>query len=172
MQESHAETHVGIFDRFDRADGALQRLIDAGVAIDRLSLVRTADGPHPSRDVEEVDPGNDHIVPAALTGGAIGSVIGALTAAVGVVASGGTGLLIAGPLLGGAAGMGVVGSFVGLMTRRGVKSELSDFYDQALLDGQVLVAVEPSDDPTQPSSDTIDRVLEQAGAVTHELPPS
>lgn len=172
MQGTPAQIQIGIFDRIDRADAALQRLIDAGVAKDRISVVRATDAPHSGCAVDEVEPGTGRVVPAAVIGGAIGSVIGGLTAAVGVVASGGTGLLIAGPLLGGAAGMGLAGSFVGVMAQRGVKPELTDFYDQALRDGQLLVAVEPSDDSAQPSAYTIDRLLEQAGAATNELQPA
>jgi uncharacterized protein YcfJ len=67
-------------------------------------------------------------------GGAIGLMLG------GLVALAGTGLLVAGPLL---AGIGAIaGGFVGAMLTRGMEPEASNFYDQALKRGDILVAVE------------------------------
>lgn len=172
MTRTRTDLHLGIFQRFDRADGAIRRLIDLGVAEDRISLVAAADTPAPTEDVEEIPHEPARVMPAVVAGGAVGSVLGGLTAAAGVAATGGAGLLFVGPLLAGAAGGGVAGGFLGAMTRRGVRSDVADLYDQALASGEVLVAVEPADDGAGPDADTIERTLRQGGARTLELPAS
>ncbi len=83
-----------------------------------------------------------------MTGGSIGALLGGLIGVAGVTASGGAALLAAGSLLAGSSGGAVVGGFVGAMMTRGMEPEVADFYDQALAKGQVLVAVEPSDEVT------------------------
>lgn len=135
------EVRVGVFERLPHADRAVHRLVEAGFPKGSISVIC----PTCAEDVagaESVDPAGTHTRAAALTGGAIGSVLGGLTAAVGIVASGGVGLLVVGPILGAAAAGGVTGGFLGAMTTRGLEPEIADYYDQALERGQILVAVE------------------------------
>lgn len=172
MTRTNHDLHLGIFDRFDRADAAVERLLELGVHKDRISVVTAADTPSPTEDVDEITHDPARVMPAVMVGGAVGSVLGGLTAAAGVVATGGVGLVFAGPLLAGAAGGGVAGGFLGAMTRRGVRPDLADLYDQALASGEVLVAVEPAADDTGPTADTVERTLRQGGARTIELPAS
>lgn len=61
---------------------------------------------------------------------------GRLTAAVGLAATGGLGLVVVGPLLGAAAVSGVSGGSIGAMLTRGFESEIAEDYDQAMRKGQ------------------------------------
>ena len=169
MSHRKEELRVGIFESFRLADDAVSRLIAAGVAKDRISVVCPENHPEVSSDVEQVEPAGSHAVPAAVAGGTIGSILGGLTAAVGVAATGGTGLLIVGPLFAGAAGLGVVGGFIGAMSSRGLEPDIADFYDQALWKGQVLVAVEPPRPGEAPSQGEVECLLAYAGGKTLDL---
>jgi hypothetical protein len=76
----------------------------------------------------------------AAAGAVIGGFAAGLVAVTGVVATGGLGLFVVGPLF---AGTGAaVGTFVGAMMSRGVEHEVADYYDQALPRGEILVAAE------------------------------
>ena len=169
MRNRKEELRIGIFESFGLADAAVARLIHAGVAKDRISVVCPHDHPEVTSDVEQVDPGGSHAVPAAVAGGTIGSILGGLTAAVGVAATGGTGLLVVGPLFAGAAGLGVVGGFIGAMSARGLEPDIADFYDQALWKGQVLVSVEPPRPGEEPSQGEVECLLAYAGGKTMDL---
>ena len=165
---------VAVFDRLSRAEGAVARLVAAGVAQDRISVVCSDCAPSVAGAIETVDTRDEQPTRTVVTGGAIGTVLGGLAAGVGVAATGGTGLLVAGPLLTGATAGGVGGGrgegFLGAMTRRGVKPEIADYYEQALRDGQVLVAVEPPEPGSaQPSLHAVETLLAEAGGRAHEL---
>jgi hypothetical protein len=136
---------VGVFRSLEGADTAVAALVDSGFAKDQITVIC------PTCAVEEF-PGTHREKPsgartprAIATGGAIGALLGGLSV-VGIAASGGTALLVAGPLLGGAATGGILGSFVGAMMTRGLEHEVADFYDQSLRKGSILVAVETSPD--------------------------
>ena len=116
----------------------------------------------------EVEKAGSHTLAAAGAGGAIGALLGGLTAAAGITASGGIGLLIAGPLLG-AAGGGAAGGFIGAMSTRLVEPEIADYYDQALQRGMVLVAVEKEDGAIGPPLETAERIFKDAGAEPIDL---
>jgi outer membrane lipoprotein SlyB len=166
MTNSDLPIRAGVFEDEPAADRAVTGLLTAGFHKDRISVVTSRSFPdHPAHgDVESVDPAGSHTRGAVAFGGAIGSVLGGLTAAAGVVATGGVGLLIVGPLIVGAATGGVAGGFVGAMMSRGFEPEIADYYDQALQNGQFLVAVEASDEG--PPLDTADAVFESSGAVS------
>jgi hypothetical protein len=77
-------------------------------------------------------------------------------------------LLIAGPLLASAAAVGgVTGAFLGAMATRGFESEITNFYDQALEKGQILVAV---DTEAGPGRARAIQALHEAGAQPIALP--
>jgi hypothetical protein len=73
-------------------------------------------------------------------GGAVGAVLAGLTVIASAVATGGLAILAAGPIS--AAAGGVAGGFIGVMMTRGVEKELADYYQQAVVSGRILVAVE------------------------------
>jgi outer membrane lipoprotein SlyB len=156
---------VGVFDTVRLADRAVGTLIAAGFAQEQISVIcPQCHGPI-REGVRAEEPAGAHTPGAAAAGGAIGAVLGGLTGIAGL-ASGGAALLVAGPLLGAAAGA-VSGGFIGAMLTRGFEPEIADYYDQALQKGKVLVAVEDDDERRLAEAE---RVLAQAGAEPVSLP--
>jgi hypothetical protein len=159
---------IGVFSSVVHADQAIAALKAADFRQDDISVI-CPHHVHPhDRDVHEQDGGPSRTVEPALAGGSIGALLGAVAGGVGVVATGGIGLLVAGPLLGAAAAAGAIsGGFIGAMAARGFEPDLADFYDQALQRGKILVAIE-ADDPERLKR--AKRVFERAGAEPLQLP--
>src|SRR5205085_3297891 len=92
------------------------------------------------RQFEHQDPAGTHTGAATATGGAVGATLGGLAALAATAATGGVALLAVSGI---AAWTGaVVGGLVGAMMTRGVEKELANYYDQAVTEGKILVAVE------------------------------
>jgi len=130
---------IGVFSLADMADKAVQGLVDAGFDPEDISVICSKEAVREQfPDVDTPPPTGEREPGRALTGGAIGAVLGG-AAATAIVTTGGAVLFAAGALL---TLMGAgAGTFVGAMTARGVEREIADFYDQALEKGKVLVAV-------------------------------
>ena len=159
-------TCIGVFSDIHHADRAIAGLIDAGFEQEEISVV-CPEHVHPlASNVKEEGDGPSRSAETAVAGGSIGAVLGALAASVGIAATGGTGLLIAGPLVGATAAGAIGGSFVGAMAARGHEPDVVDYYDQALRKGKILVAIE-DDDPQRVSR--AHHVFERAGAEPMEL---
>jgi hypothetical protein len=161
---------VGVFERYTVADAAVSALLDAGFSREAISVICPTCSADQFEDVEREAPAGAHTPKAAATGGAIGGTLGGLTAAAGILASGGTALLVVGPLLAATAVGAVAGAFIGAMSTRGFEPEIADFYDQALRKGQILVAVDTQYDPKGPDKAVAERVLSQTGALSVSLP--
>jgi len=156
---------VGVFARVAQAERAVEELLEAGFRREQISVICPKCGPGQLAEVEHVEPAGGHAAKAAAGGGAIGAVLGGLATVAGLTATGGLGLLAAGPLLAGMGGGAVAGGFIGAMLTRGLEPEAADYYDQALQRGRVLVAVEaePGPDESRRLADA-ERALEAAGA--------
>jgi hypothetical protein len=156
---------VGVFARVAQADRAVAELLEAGFRRDQISVICPKCGPGQFPDLEHVDPAGGHAAKAAAGGSAIGAVLGGLATIAGLTATGGLGLLAAGPLLAGMGGGAVAGGFIGAMLTRGLEPEVADFYDQALQRGRILVAVEPEPGPDEERRlAEAERAFEAAGA--------
>jgi hypothetical protein len=159
--------HVGVFDRIADADRAVQELVDAGIAKERITVVCPTCTKEKYEGFKKLEPSGSHAVAGAATGGAIGALLGGLvgatTVAAATAATAGTGLLVAGTLLSAGGGAAVFGGFVGAMMTRGMEHEVADFYDQALEKGQILVAVERGDDVTPEQVAAADRIFAALG---------
>src|SRR5687767_6288649 len=96
---------IGVFSTVEAADRAVQNLLDAGFTRDQISVICS----DPSKEAHfrrfEEEPAGTYTLPASVTGGAIGAVLGGLTALTGVVATGGIGLIGAGAIAAGAGGV-------------------------------------------------------------------
>lgn len=154
---------AGVFENEPSADRAVKGLLAAGFAKQWISVVSASPFPHHAGhvDVQSVAPAGAHTGGAVAVGGTIGSLLGGLTAALGLATTGGLGLVVVGPLIGAAAAGGLAGGFVGAMMTRGFEPEIADYYDQALHKGQFLVSVEDSDGG--PPLASADAVFEGAG---------
>jgi hypothetical protein len=92
-------------------------------------------------------------------------VLGGLAAVAGGIATGGIGLVATAGIAAWAGG--VFGGLVGAMMSRGVEKELADYYQQAVIEGDLLVAVEVDEDSSAtPRRDlaAASQVLSAAGA--------
>lgn len=166
MTSKHT-VEVGVFESYQAAERAVSALTEAGFPPDAISVVCPTCSAQQFPTTEKVEPAGSHTPAAATAGGVIGSLLGGLTAAAGIVATGGMGLLVVGPLLGAAAAGGVTGAFLGAMLTRGFEPEIADFYDQALHKGQILVA---ADTTRGPGARAAEQALAQSGALPFALP--
>lgn len=167
MQSESSEpkkVHVGIYDRIAKADQAVLALVAAGFPKEQITVICPTCTKDKYEEYHKQEPSGSHTAQGVAAGGGIGALLGGLSAAAVAAASGGTALLVAGPLLAGSGIGAIVGGFVGAMMTRGMEPEVADFYDQALESGQILVAVELTDEVTQDQIDRADRVFAATGA--------
>jgi hypothetical protein len=122
---------VGVFSTISKADEAVAGLLSAGFT---KGSDRAKDGHF--REYEHRHPAGTNAAMAAATGGAIGSMLGGLAALGSTVATGGVGILVAGPIF--AATGAVAGGLVGAMMSRGVEREVANYCDQAVSRGMIL----------------------------------
>jgi hypothetical protein len=176
MHAKKPNVHVGVFDRIVDADRAVQELVDVGIQKERITVICPTCTTEKYEEYRKRERSGAHAVAGAATGGAIGAVLGGLVAAAvgtaAAVATGGAALLVAGSLLAGSGGGAVFGGFVGAMMTRGMEREVADFYDQALEKGQILVAVERSDEVTPEQVSAADRIFGARGSENVTLRPS
>jgi outer membrane lipoprotein SlyB len=142
QHKNEKPVRVGVFSTVQGAECAVRRLLETGFQKDQLSVVCSDKhkkdmfaGTVPTRE-----PAGTRAPQAALVGGATGAAIGGIALAVATVATGGTAFLVAGPLF--LAGGGVAGGLVGAMVSRGFERETTNYYDQAVQQGKILVAAE------------------------------
>ncbi len=151
---------VGVFSSVAEADRAVDNLLAAGFTKDQISVVCSdAAVERHFHEFEKQEPAGTYTPASAVGGGAIGAVLGGLAAVVGGIATGGIGLLATAGIAAWAGG--VAGGLVGAMMSRGVEKELANYYQQAVIDGDILVAVEVDED----SSATPGRDLARASQV-------
>lgn len=134
---------TGIFETSAEAARAVGSLEARGVPASDISLITSE---RVGRDAFTVDK-HSKLAEGAATGAGIGGAVGALAAGltlVGAIATGGVGLLAAGPIVAalagagaGAAAGGVVGGLVGLA----IPEHEVKFYEEALERGGVVVGV-------------------------------
>ena len=152
---------AAIFSTMDQADEAVRRLLDSGFEKEQITVVCSDETVERHfREYERQQPAGSHTSTGVLAGGAVGMALGGFAALVGTVATGGVGLAVAGGLL----TTGVVGPFVGAMMTRGVEKELADFYDQAVVQGKILVGVEDHSERRHDALAIAEKVFAECGA--------
>ena len=85
-----------------------------------------------------------------------------MTVVASAIATGSVALWAAGPITAWAGG--VAGGLVGAMMTRGVEKELANFYQQSVVEGQILVAAEDHGPNRQQSLAEAAKILAEAGA--------
>jgi hypothetical protein len=148
MNEPLKETPIraAVFTTVDSAEHAIRSLLDAGFSREQITVVCSDEGKlEHFRAFEHQGPAGTYTTASAAAGGALGAFIGGSAALIGTVATGGVALAAAGGLAlwSGA----VVGGLVGAMMSRGVEHELANLYQQAVIDGKILVAAQSEDNP-------------------------
>ncbi|HVT27946.1 MAG TPA: hypothetical protein VHE81_08025 [Lacipirellulaceae bacterium] len=154
---------VGIFGSIDDARKAVHGLLAAGFTKDHITVLCSDEAKERNfREFEHQDPAGTHTPTAAIAGGTIGAIVGGLTVVASAIATGSLALWAAGPITAWAGG--VTGGLVGAMMTRGIEKELADFYQQAVLDGQILVAAEDHGPNHSQRLAEAARILAESGA--------
>ena len=139
---SEKPIRAAIFTEIQEADAAVKKLLDAGFTNEEITVVCSdATKERYFREYDHQDQAGRNVPVAAGIGGALGMTLFGLTAVAAGLATGGVAFVVAG-----GTGMWtgtVVGGLVGAMMTRGFEREVADFYDQAVVTGDILVAVEP-----------------------------
>lgn len=160
---------VGVFSTIQSADCAVDNLLKAGFNTEHISMLcsdRTKE--EHFHQFEHQEPAGSYTPAAVAVGGAIGAALGGLTVLAGAVTTAGMGLLAAGGIAAWAGG--IVGGLVGAMMTRGVEHELANYYDQAVTEGKILVAVEDHSEAQRQTLANAERILAECGAEPISLP--
>ena len=155
---------AGVFSSIEDAQRAVHSLLDAGFTHANITVVCSDETKE--RYFSEFDhqqPAGTHTTTATIAGGTIGAILGGATVIASAVATGSLTLWAAGPITAWAGG--VAGGLVGAMMTRGVEKELANFYQQAVVSGQILVAAEDHGPDCQGRLTTAAQILADAGAV-------
>jgi hypothetical protein len=135
---------AGVFATVQEADRAVHRLLDAGFTVEQITvLCSDVVKEKLFQDFEHQDVAGANVPAATVAGGTIGAILGGVTIILATAATGGAALLASGGLA--AWTGGVVGALMGAMSTRGGEKELANFYNQAVLEGKLLVAVQDDD---------------------------
>ena len=155
---------TGLYDTPKQAAIAVEALQAQGIASDDISLITGDRFDRDAFTVETHTKAAEGFGVGAAGGGALGALIGGLTA-VGTIATGGAGILVAGPVAAalagagaGAAAGGVLGGLIGAATP---EHEIKH-YEDALARGSVLVGVSCEKDAAK---ELAKRTLKGCGAL-------
>lgn len=152
---------TGVYHDEDRAAEAIEELVQAGVPLDEVSVLVSDEAGSREVPVQE----KDSVVKGAVVGGAVGSVLGGLGAALattGVVTGPGALLLGAGPVLGMVRGVVSGGGFgygIGVLAGLDFWKDEADFHGADLEKGAAIITVHSDD-----LHDTARGVFERTGA--------
>ncbi len=155
---------VGVFDTVENARQAVAALLAAGFTREHITVICSDETKEKYfSEFEHQQPAGTATPKAAIAGGTIGALLGGLTIVASAMATGGLSLWAAGPItmwFG-----GVAGGLVGAMMTRGVEKELANFYQQAVLEGQILVAAEDQSAENTAKLAKAAKILAEAGAL-------
>lgn len=155
---------TGLFSTPPRATAAVRDLEARGVRPSDISLVVAEGTGRESFGIDSKTKVAEGAAIGAGIGGAAGALILGLTS-VGAIASGGVGLLAAGPLVAALAGAGAgaaAGGAVGTVVGLNIPETEIKFYDDALREGSALVGVQCNNSHYE---EIIESTLKSAGAV-------
>ena len=156
---------LGIYDSVGPARAAVNKLLEAGFSREQISVICSDDAKE--RNFREFDhqhgPDAGDFSPANV-GSTIGSTLGGMVVVATAFASGGVPLLASeGPA---AWTGGMAGGFIGSLMGRGVQEELAHFYDHAVTQGKLLVAVEDHSDSATDRLAAAAHIFNETGAET------
>ncbi|HEX4412871.1 MAG TPA: hypothetical protein VH107_04530 [Lacipirellulaceae bacterium] len=154
---------VGVFNSIDAARKAVHDLLTTGFSTKDITVLCSDETKERYfSEFEHQEPAGTFTPTASIAGGTIGAIVGGLAVVGSAIATGSVALWAAGPISAWAGG--VAGGLVGAMMTRGVEKELANFYQQAVMDGQILVAAEDHSGGSAKHLAQAARVLADAGA--------
>lgn len=168
-QPLQKSVRAGVFSSVSAADLAVSRLMEAGFTTKEITVICSDEAKEQRfHAFEHQDPAGSNTDTAVVAGSGVGATIGGLAALGFGAATGNVPLAIAGAA--GLFGGGTIGGFVGAMMTRGVEKELANYYDQAVVQGKILVAVELTDPKDQHRLGQASQIIADAGAEPVRLP--
>lgn len=171
MTPSTAErpVRVGIYHNFEQADRAVAELARAGFSKNHISVICSDEAvrEHFPKQVRK-EPAGDHALAGIAAGSSIGAVLGGLIGVTALTTGAGLPIVAAGAL--GAASGALAGALPGVMSTRGVTKEMANYYDQAVEQGEILVAVEDEGKDSAERLARAEGILRETGARPIELP--
>ncbi|HEX4130652.1 MAG TPA: hypothetical protein VHZ24_11470 [Pirellulales bacterium] len=155
---------VGVFLTAAAADHAIDELLRAGFTVEEITVLCSAESPEHEhfRSFEHQEPAGTYAPAAIAAGGALGAALGGLTVVAGAALTGGVALLASGGIAAWAGA--IVGGLVGAMMTRGVEKELANYYNQAVVQGKILVAAEPHGPNAAQRLARAEQIITEAGA--------
>ena len=157
-----SEVITGLFEKSTYASNAIFKLENSGIREFDISIVANDSYSKEDFAVDEGNKAAEGGIIGATSTGVLAAVVAGFTT-VGAVATGGTGLLVAGPLVAalaaggaGAAAGGAVGAIIGAF----IPEHEIKYYEDAIEKGSILVGVKYTSD----NKDEIKKILELAGA--------
>jgi len=158
---------AGVFSSVNDALNLVEKLQNAGFTWDEISVICSNEKkeelfPEEVQKSSEGQDAND----ALNIAGASALGLGGIAAVTAILSTAGTAVMIMGAF----AGIAAAGTFTSLMVTRGFESEATDYYEQAVEEGKILVAVEPRGEEHSAAQrrDLAARLIEECGA--HVLP--
>jgi hypothetical protein len=164
-----ATIEAGVFSDIEDARRAVHDLLAAGFSKEQITVVCSDETKERYfREFEHQEPAGTYATTATILGGTIGAALGGLSVIASAVATGSLALWAAGPITAWAGG--VAGGLVGAMMTRGLEKELANFYQQAVMQGHILVAAEDHGPDHRASLERAAAILAKAGAKPVPLP--
>lgn len=160
---------VGVFATIAEAQHAVTSLLTAGFAKRQITVVCSDPEKEAHfREFERQEPAG-HYTPRAIAGGAVtGALVGLMMALVVLASFGQIEALVAGLLF---VPFGTIaGGFIGAMLTRNAEKELSNFYDQGVEPGSIVVAAEDHSERADKTLPQAERILVREGVRPMELP--
>jgi hypothetical protein len=143
---------TGLFDDRDRTERAYQSLSSRGYGKDDVNLImsdETRKKHFSDQDSELGTKAWEGAGKGAAIGGGVGATIAAIAAIGTTLALPGIGLLIAGPIAAGLAGLGtgaITGGLIGALVGHGIPEEHAKEYESGIKGGGVFMGVHPRSD--------------------------
>ena len=160
---------VGVFATIAEAQHAVTSLLTAGFAKRQITVV-CSDPEKEShfREFERQEPAGYYTPRAVAAGAVTGALLGLVTALVVLASVGQLEALVAGLLF--VPFGAIAGGFIGAMSTRIAEKELSNFYDQGVEPGNIVVAAEDHSERADKTLPQAERILVREGVRPLELP--
>jgi hypothetical protein len=143
-----AKTITALYKTPTSAGEAVDRLMDKGFSQDDVSVLMNTDTHGRAFGIKESSKAPEGAAAGGALGGALGAIAGGLTA-VGTLATGGAGIIAAGPVVAALAGGGVgaaAGGVLGGLMGWGVTEHEAKLYADGVENGHILVGVKAHND--------------------------
>ncbi len=168
LSKTQRPVRAAVFATLPRAQTAVDHLRSAGFRDDEITVICSDETKEQHfRELEHQQPAGANTPAAATVGGMVGATLFGLATVGAGIATGGIPLIVAGGW--GVLTGGVLGGFVGAMLTRGIEKEAANFYDQAVVRGMILVAVETATSEAHRLQEA-ERIFELSGAEPVALP--